>query len=59
MDEDVAGVRISPPVVEFIDADVNEPYRTSLIVQNVSKFSKRIRFHGPITEVFDVIFMIL
>ncbi|XP_076799523.1 cilia- and flagella-associated protein 47-like isoform X2 [Clavelina lepadiformis] len=54
MDEDVAGVRISPPVVEFIDADVNEPYRTSLIVQNVSKFSKRIRFHGPITEKFKL-----
>ena len=48
---DVGGVRIIPPLVEFVDAIVNERYALSFTVQNISKFSRKIRFHPPITDV--------
>uniref|UniRef100_H2YRU5 HYDIN/VesB/CFA65-like Ig-like domain-containing protein n=1 Tax=Ciona savignyi TaxID=51511 RepID=H2YRU5_CIOSA len=47
-------IRISPPVVEFVDATINEVLTTNLSVQNVSKFSKRIRFHAPVTDKFKL-----
>ena len=50
-DGDVAGVRVIPPIVEFVDAIENKRYSLKFTVQVVSKFSKRIRFHPPVTEV--------
>nr|XP_039264663.1 cilia- and flagella-associated protein 47-like isoform X2 [Styela clava] len=52
MDGDVAGIRIDPPIVEFVDAPVGEILTSDLKVQNVSKISKRIRFHAPVTSKF-------
>lgn len=52
MDGDVAGIRIDPPIVEFVDAPVGEILTANLTVQNVSKVSKRIRFHAPVTSKF-------
>ncbi|XP_078495986.1 cilia- and flagella-associated protein 47 isoform X1 [Ciona intestinalis] len=54
MEGDVVGIRISPPVVEFVDATINEVLTLNLVVQNVSKFSKRIRFHAPVTNKFKL-----
>lgn len=51
MEGDVIGVRITPSLVEFIDANVGEVYTAELNVKNISKTSKRIRFHPPITNV--------
>ena len=50
-DGDIAGIRIIPPIVEFVDASQNEVYSAKFTVQNVSKFGKRLRFHPPVTEV--------
>ena len=52
--EDVAGVRVIPPIVEFVDAAENEHYSLKFTVQNVSKFSRRIRFHSPVTDVSSI-----
>ncbi|XP_033113331.1 cilia- and flagella-associated protein 47-like isoform X2 [Anneissia japonica] len=54
MDGDVAGVRISPPVIEFFDADSDTVYTVNLTVQNISKFSKQIKFHGPDSKKFEL-----
>ncbi|XP_071954714.1 cilia- and flagella-associated protein 47-like isoform X2 [Antedon mediterranea] len=54
MDGDVAGVRISPPVIEFFDADADTLYTVNLNVQNISKFSKQIKFHGPESAKFEL-----
>ena len=56
-DGDIAGIRIIPPIVEFVDASQNEVYSAKFTVQNVSKFGKRLRFHPPVTEVRFLHFM--
>ena len=53
MDGDVVGVRIVPPIVEFLDVHVNQPSSVQVTVQNISKFSKRIRFHAPVSNVSE------
>lgn len=47
----MAGVRIVPPVVEFFDAESDVVHQMALTVQNLSKSSKSIRFHGPASNV--------
>ena len=47
MDGDIAGVRIIPPVVEFVDAEANTVHVQTVSVQNISADSKTIKFHGP------------
>ncbi|XP_078698604.1 cilia- and flagella-associated protein 47-like isoform X8 [Branchiostoma floridae x Branchiostoma belcheri] len=54
MEGDVAGVRINPPVVEFIDIVPNEQYKCTLTVQNISRASKIIKFHAPSTSEFKL-----
>lgn len=51
VESDVGGVRIIPPLVEFVDAVINERYALTFTIQNVSKFSRKIRFHPPVTDV--------
>ena len=51
MEGTVAGVRIVPPVVEFFDAESDVVHQMTLTVQNLSKSSKSIRFHGPASNV--------
>ena len=51
MEGTVAGVRIVPPVVEFFDAETDVVHQMTLTVQNLSKSSKVIRFHGPASKV--------
>ena len=51
MEGTVAGVRIVPPVVEFFDAESDVVHQMTLTVQNLSKCSKSIRFHGPASNV--------
>lgn len=52
MEGTVAGVRIVPPVVEFFDAESDVVHQMTLTVQNLSKSSKSIRFHGPASNCF-------
>lgn len=54
MEGTVAGVRVVPPVVEFYDADPDVVHQMSLTVQNLSKCSKSLRFHGPATNVSSI-----
>ena len=51
MDPDVAGVRISPSVLEFFDTEANKVDQLNVTVKNISKGSKSIRFYGPKTKV--------
>ena len=51
MDGDIAGVRIIPPVVEFVDAEADTVHVQTVVVQNISADSKTIKFHGPNTDV--------
>ncbi|XP_041462969.1 cilia- and flagella-associated protein 47-like isoform X1 [Lytechinus variegatus] len=55
MDGDIAGVRIIPPVVEFLDAEANTVHCQTVTVQNISKCSRQIKFHGPSTNNFKLI----
>ncbi|XP_064167628.1 cilia- and flagella-associated protein 47-like [Anguilla rostrata] len=48
----VVGVRIYPPVVEFIDVKAGEVYKTTLTVTNTGKSNRRMRLHGPISKLF-------
>lgn len=48
----MAGVRIVPPVVEFFDAESDVVHQMTLTVQNLSKTSKSLRFHGPASNSF-------
>ncbi|XP_022089961.1 cilia- and flagella-associated protein 47-like isoform X2 [Acanthaster planci] len=52
---DISGVRIIPPVIEFMDAEANAVHVRSVTVQNISKCSKQIKFHGPNTNKFKLI----
>ncbi|XP_013416633.1 cilia- and flagella-associated protein 47 isoform X1 [Lingula anatina] len=52
MENDINGVRINPPVVEFYDSEPNQTYRVTVSVKNVSKTSKTLRFYGPNSKVF-------
>ncbi|PFX34680.1 Calponin-likey domain-containing protein 2 [Stylophora pistillata] len=54
MEGTVAGVRIVPPVVEFFDAESDVVHQMTLTVQNSSKTSKSIRFHGPASNCFTL-----
>ena len=51
MANDIAGVRINPANVEFVDTESNDVYRINITVKNVSKSSKNIRYYGPNTKV--------
>ena len=51
MEGSVAGVRILPAVVQFHDAEPGVLHQMSLKVQNLSKFSKSVRFHAPDSKV--------
>ncbi|XP_033635373.1 cilia- and flagella-associated protein 47-like isoform X1 [Asterias rubens] len=52
---DISGVRIIPPVIEFMDAEANVVHAQTVTVQNISKCSKQIKFHGPNTNKFKLI----
>ncbi|XP_077977423.1 cilia- and flagella-associated protein 47-like [Glandiceps talaboti] len=52
MDNDIAGVRIEPPVVEFVDAGAEVVHSLTICVQNVCKSSKTVKFHRPATKNF-------
>lgn len=51
MEGTVAGVRILPAVVQFHDAEAGVVHQMNLKVQNLSKFSKSMRFHAPDSQV--------
>ena len=51
MEEDLAGVRIHPNVVEINDAEVNVVHKVNISVKNVSKTSRAIRYYGPQSKV--------
>ena len=51
----MAGVRILPAVVQFHDAEPGVLHQMSLKVQNLSKFSKSVRFHAPDSKVKDLL----
>lgn len=51
MEGSVAGVRIFPAVVQFNDAEPHVLHQMNLKVQNLSKFSKFVRFHSPNSKV--------
>lgn len=51
MEGSVAGVRILPAVVQFHDAEPGVLHQMNLKVQNLSKFSKFVRFHAPDSKV--------
>ena len=55
MEGSVAGVRILPAVVQFHDAEPGVLHQMSLKVQNLSKFSKSVRFHAPDSKVKDLL----
>ena len=57
-DGDAGGVRVVPPIVEFVDALENKQYSLKFTVQNVSKFGRRMRFHPPVTNV-SILFCLL
>ena len=57
MEGTVAGVRIVPPVVEFFDAETDVVHQMTLTVQNLSKSSKVIRFHGPASKVSTLCYL--
>ncbi|XP_057307230.1 cilia and flagella-associated protein 47-like isoform X2 [Hydractinia symbiolongicarpus] len=46
------GVKITPPIVEFIDAESGIVHQMKIDVQNLSKTSKHIRFLAPATNKF-------
>jgi hypothetical protein len=58
MEGTVAGVRIVPPVVEFFDAETEVLHQMTLTVQNLSKSSRNIRYHGPATTVSTTIIIL-
>ena len=47
MEGDTLGVRVIPPVVQFIDTEVTVVQRLSVTVKNVSRSSRDIRFYSP------------
>ena len=51
MEGDKSGVRITPPVLEFYDAEANTTHQLNITVKNISKSSKSIRYYGPKTKV--------
>jgi len=55
LDGDIYGVRIIPAIIEFIDTVPNQKYSVSLCIQNISQFSKRIRFHEPVAQVSNLL----
>ncbi|XP_072178621.1 cilia- and flagella-associated protein 47-like [Diadema setosum] len=55
MDGDIAGVRIIPPVIDFLDAEANTVHCQTVTVQNISRCSRQIKFHGPSTKNFRLI----
>ena len=55
LDGDIYGVRIIPAIIEFIDTVPNQKYSVNLCIQNISQFSKRIRFHEPVAQVSNLL----
>lgn len=51
MEGDVSGVRVTPPVLEFFDTEVNVLYQLNITVKNVSQNSRSIRYYGPKSKV--------
>ena len=56
MEGDVGGVRVIPPVIEFLDIKKNESYEISIKILNVDNHNKRIKLQGPLSEVCPHIF---
>ncbi|XP_060072017.1 cilia and flagella-associated protein 47-like [Ylistrum balloti] len=54
MEGDKCGVRITPPVLEFYDAEVDTVHQLNVTVKNTSKTSKSIRYYGPKTKYFQL-----
>ena len=54
MEGDVGGVRVIPPILEFIDIEKNELYETTVKVINVDSHNKRIKLQGPLSEVYKM-----
>ncbi|XP_066563691.1 cilia- and flagella-associated protein 47-like [Amia ocellicauda] len=57
MHTDVLGVRISPPSVEFFDVKAGDSYTATVTVKNISKSGKRIRIHGPQSQLFELVLL--
>lgn len=56
MEGDVGGVRVIPPVIEFLDIKKNESYEITIKILNVDNHNKRIKLQGPLSEVCPHIF---
>ncbi|XP_041127618.1 cilia- and flagella-associated protein 47-like isoform X2 [Polyodon spathula] len=54
MEDDVWGVRISPPFLEFLDVKAGESYKATVCVKNTSKTSKRIQIKGAVSKNFKL-----
>ncbi|XP_021363645.1 cilia- and flagella-associated protein 47-like isoform X2 [Mizuhopecten yessoensis] len=54
MEGDKCGVRITPSVLEFYDAEVNTVHQLNVTVKNTSKTSKSIRYYGPKSKYFQL-----
>ncbi|ESO84821.1 hypothetical protein LOTGIDRAFT_168309 [Lottia gigantea] len=54
MQGDVAGVRITPPVLEFYDTEPNNIFQATINVKNIDKSSKNIRYYGPKSDAFKI-----
>ena len=49
--EKVAGVKITPSVVEFFDAEPNVVHQMKISVQNLDKVSKHVKLLPPNSKV--------
>ena len=50
--EKVSGVKISPSLIEFYDAEPNIVHRMKISIQNLDKVSKHVKILSPTTEVY-------
>ena len=56
---DVQGVRIHPGVIDIFDTEIGNVYKSQISVKNISSNSKKIRFYGPQSKVFDIYYAII
>ncbi|RXM29158.1 Cilia- and flagella-associated protein 47 [Acipenser ruthenus] len=54
MEDDVSGVRISPPFLKFLDVKAGKSYKAIVCVKNNGKTSKRIQIKGAVSKNFKL-----
>ncbi|MGH0144520.1 UNVERIFIED_CONTAM: hypothetical protein FKN15_016434 [Acipenser sinensis] len=54
MEDDVSGVRISPPFLKFLDVKAGKSYKAIVCVKNIGKTSKRIQIKGAVSKNFKL-----